>query len=59
MLKIRDQFPDDENDEENIITANSETIVTAETDKSTEEAQKKKALPKINVDPAIVTPISI
>ena len=40
MLKIRDQFPDDENDEENIITANSETIVTAETDKSTEEAQK-------------------
>lgn len=59
MLKIRDQFPDDENDEENIITANSETIVTAETDKSTEEVQKKKALPKINVDPAIVTPISI
>ena len=59
MLKIRDQFPDDENDEENIITANSETIVTAETDKSTEEAQKKKALPKISVDPAIVTPISI
>ena len=59
MLKIRDQFPDDENDEENIITANSETIVTAETDKSTEEAQRKKALPKINVDPAIVTPISI
>ena len=59
MLKIRDQFPDDENDEENIITANSETIVTAETDKSTEETQKKKALPKINVDPAIVTPISI
>ena len=60
MLKIRDQFPDDENDEENLVSANSQ-VVTAETDKLNEheEEKKRKALPKINVDPALVTPISI
>lgn len=58
MLKIRDQFPDDENDEENLVSANAQ-IVTSETDKATEEDHKRKSLPKINVDPAIVTPISI
>lgn len=58
MLKIRDQFPDDENDEENLVS--NTQIVTAETDKANDnEEQKRKALPKIQVDPAIVTPISI
>ncbi len=59
MLKIRDQFPDDENDEENIVTANSEAIA-AEAEKIHEqEEHRKKFLPKIKVDPSIVTPISI
>ncbi len=59
MLKIRDRFPDDENDEENLVSTNSQ-VVTAETDKlESHEEQKRRALPKINVDPAIVTPISI
>ncbi len=59
MIKIRDQFPDDENDEENLVTANTQ-IVTAENDKINEqEKQRRRVLPKINVDPAIVTPISI
>ena len=60
MLKIRDKFPDDENDEENLVSADSK-IVTAENEKinEQEEQKKRKALPKINVDPALVTPISI
>ena len=60
MLKIRDKFPDDENDEENLVSADSK-IVTAENDKinEQEEQKKRKGLPKINVDPALVTPISI
>ena len=59
MLKIRDLFPDDENDEENLISSNTQ-VVTAETDKINEQEQhKRKALPKINIDPAIVTPISV
>lgn len=58
MLRIRDQFPDDENDEENIISADSQ-IVTAKNDKLDEQEQKRRALPKIQVDPSIVTPISI
>ena len=59
MLKIRDQFPDDESDEENLVSENAK-IVTAETYKINEqEAHRRKALPKISVDPAIVTPISI
>ena len=60
MLKIRDQFPDDENDEENLVTENSQ-VVTAETNKLSEkdEEKKRKALPKINIDPSLVTPISI
>ena len=60
MLKIRDQFPDDENDEENLVTENSQ-VVTAETNKLSEkeDEKKRKALPKINIDPSLVTPISI
>ena len=60
MLKIRDQFPDDENDEESLVSANAQ-IVTAEIDKINEqdEQKKRKTLPKINVDPTLVTPISI
>ena len=59
MIKIRDQFPDDENDEENLVTANTQ-IVTAENDKIYEqEQQRRRKKKKINVDPAIVTPISI
>ena len=58
MLRIRDQFPDDENDEENIISADSQ-IVTAKNDKLDEQERKRRALPKIQVDPSIVTPISI
>lgn len=60
MLKIRDQFPDNELDEENIIS----NQVSAEQQKTTQQtketaANPKKHLPKINIDPSIVTPISI
>ena len=60
MLKIRDQFPDDENDEESLVSANAQNV-TAEIDKINEqdEQKKRKTLPKINVDPTLVTPISI
>lgn len=59
MLKIRDQFPDDEFDEENLVSENAQ-IATAETDKQNDqEQQKRKAKPKFQIDPSIVTPISI
>ena len=60
MLKIRDKFPDDENDEENLVSVNTQ-VVTAENDKfnEQEEQKKRRAIPKINIDPALVTPISI
>ena len=59
MLKIRDQFPDDENDEETLITTNTQDVSADNNKENEQEEHKRKALPKINVDPAIVTPISI
>lgn len=58
MLKIRDQFPDDDQDEENIVTSTA-TLQPSEEEKKKEEAQKKRQLPKIQIDPSLVTPISI
>lgn len=60
MLQIRDKFPDDELDEENILP-NQTAQAQQEAERQAAEANKKavKQLPKINVDPSIVTPISI
>ena len=59
MLKIRDQFPDDENDEENLVSTTNESTSQLEAQKHSEAEQKRKQLPKIQIDPAMVTPISI
>ncbi len=60
MLQIRDKFPDDELDEENILSNNQSSQSQQATEQQI-DANKKvvKQLPKINVDPSIVTPISI
>lgn len=59
MLKIRDQFPDNELDEENIISQTAEEQQKAEQKAQQTAANPKKHLPKISIDPSIVTPISI
>ena len=59
MLKIRDKFPDNENDEENIVTTTTTSTSQLESIKHQQEEEKRKQLPKIQVDPAMVTPISI
>ena len=60
MLQIRDKFPDDELDEENILS-NNQSSQSQQAAEQQIDANKKvvKQLPKINVDPSIVTPISI
>lgn len=59
MLKIRDQFPDDENDKENLVSTTTESTSQLESQKHSEAEEKRKQLPKIQIDPAMVTPISI
>ncbi len=60
MLQIRDKFPDDDLDEENIVTTPSEEEKQeAEQKAKEEEIAKKRVLPQINIDPSIVTPISV
>lgn len=60
MLKIRDKFPDDERDEENILSDQSDQDQQRSDNKSSDLKKKAvKQLPKINVDPSIVTPISL
>lgn len=60
MLKIRDQFPDNELDEETIVS-NQPTPEQAEAEQRAKEAEarRNRQLPQIQVDPSIVTPISI
>lgn len=60
MLKIRDQFPDDDSDEETIIS-DQPTPDQIEAEKRAKEAEERRnrQLPQIKVDPSIVTPISI
>ena len=59
MLKIRDQFPDDDQDEVLVVedTVDQGTTNSAHPSKQVQDDRRK--LPKINIDPAIVTPISI
>ncbi len=59
MLQIRDQFPDDENDEENLVSTTTESTSQLEAQKHAQAEEKRKQLPKIHIDPAMVTPISI
>ena len=59
MLQIRDQFPDDENDEENLVSTTTESTSQLEAQKHTQAEEKRKQLPKIQIDPSMVTPISI
>lgn len=60
MLKIRDQFPDDDSEEETIISDQpSQEQKEAEQRAKDAEARRNRQLPQIQVDPSIVTPISI
>lgn len=68
MLKIRDQFPDDEQEEENLVANQSEQAQTEQnpqaqtagsSNNDNQTARERKQLPRIQVDPSIVTPISI
>ena len=59
MLRIRDQLPDDDQDEVILIeNPDSENGGNAQNGNNAEQEQRKK-LPKLQVDPSIVTPISI
>ncbi len=59
MLQIRDKFPDDELDEENILSNQSAQAKREEQLAAEQNKKATKQLPKINVDPSIVTPISV
>lgn len=64
MLKIRDQFPDDELEEGNLVSQvseeqNSENSENKHSNSNDAKTLERKQLPKIHVDPSIVTPISI
>lgn len=60
MLKVRDQFPDDDSDEETIVSSQpSAEQIDAEQRAKEAEAKRNRQLPQIKIDPSIVTPISI
>lgn len=59
MLRIRDQLPDNDQDEVILIeNPDSENGGNAQNGNNAEQEQRKK-LPKLQVDPSLVTPISI
>lgn len=61
MLKIRDQFPDDDQDE--VLLVSDEPLQQSDPASQNQGGQsaqdRRKQLPKIDVDPSIVTPISL
>ncbi|MBQ1554383.1 MAG: HD-GYP domain-containing protein, partial [Clostridia bacterium] len=60
MLKIRDQFPDDDQDEVLLISDDSfDQAGSASQNQGQSVQDRRKQLPKIDVDPSIVTPISL
>lgn len=63
MLKIRDEFPDDELDEENLVVSETPQEHTEQPQQQTQSNEaprvERRQLPRIQVDPSIVTPISI
>ena len=46
-------------DEENLVSTTTESTSQLEAQKHSQAEEKRKQLPKIQIDPAMVTPISI